>query len=509
MNRDSRTWKWLNRRLFSLPVAATVLAMFGCDASRDSENAQATSADDRWKIVQAYIDMDTAWHAKTDEIFRADYPDEERERRLKEERGEHPDIMLAVTAARAIVDAGGDRVLDAAKFLVEHPRNLSSTEDQDIEFGIVALKSLVGPDWSLVEGLRNDQDEWQLRYSEIDDADLPDEEKRARRDELGDVPEDTAAVAAALAIVELGTEHEHGAEAAEFLIKPGSGPPSPETALMAAKAALEHLPDYDNWTNVFSWLDGVRPWDTTGGVYEFIAEMAANATDPVDRATARYFAAAALMDNLGRGSVTPEKRDDLRRRALEHAIGLSLGVEEESFVRELTVDGESVTKTLAETEAMLVHGIRHATTGGTLADETGRRLDGSEEKLSAYAGKVVLLDFWATWCGPCIGALPELRELATAYPKDRFEILAISVDEEVETVVEFLEEEPMPWAHWHIGVGSELGRSWLIRRYPTYMVVDVDGTILSRGATLEESRTLIEEALGELPPAAGSTTSEA
>ena len=316
---------------------------------QDSGDAQAPSADDHWKIVQAYIDTDTAWHAKTEEIYRADDSDEERERRLKEERGEHPDIMLAVTAATGDLDAGGERVLDAARFLVEHPRNLSSTDDQDIEFGMAALKSVVGPDWSLVETLRENQDEWQQRYDEINDADIPGEEKRERREELGDVPEDTAAVAAALSIVEIAG-HEHGREAAEFLIKPGVGPPAPESALMAAKA-LENSPDYDNWTNVFSWLDGVRPWDTTGGVYDFIAEMAETATDPVDRATARYFAAAALMDGLGRGSVTPEKRDDLRRRALEHAIVLSVGVEEEAFVRELTVDGESVTKTLAETEA--------------------------------------------------------------------------------------------------------------------------------------------------------------
>ncbi len=508
MNRVSHTWNRV-RHLIRALIAATVFAIPGCDLSRDSGEAQAPTADDHWKIVQAYIDMDAAWHAKTDEIYRADHPDEERERRLKEERGEHPDIMLAVTAARAIVNAGGDRVLDAAEFLVEHTRNLSSTDDQDIEFGMVALKSLVGPDWSLVEGLKNDQDEWQLRYNEMNDADIPDEEKRQRRDELGDVPQDTAAVAAALAILELGADREHGAEAAEFLIKPGAGPPAPEIALMAAKAALAHLPDYDNWANVFSWLDGVRPWDRTGGVYEFIAEMAVNASDPVDRATARYFAAAALMDGLGTGSVAPQKRDDMRRQALEHAIGLSVGVEEEAFVRELTVAGESVTKTLAETEAMLVHGIRHGTTGGTLADETGRRLDGREEKLSAYAGKVVLLDFWATWCGPCIGALPELRDLAAAYPEDRFEILAISVDEEVETVVEFMAEEPMPWAHWHIGVQSQLARSWQIRVFPTYMVVGVDGTILSRGETLEESRTLIEQALGELPAAASTPTSEA
>ena len=499
MNRDSLGWQFV-RSLVHLPVAAAVFAVFGCDMRGDSGDAEAPSADDHWRIVQAYIDTDTAWHAKTDEIFRADDSEEERDRRLKEERGEHPDIMLAVTAARAIVDAGGERVLEAAEFLAEHPRGLSTTEAEDIEFGMAALKSLVGPDWSRVETLKNDQDEWQQRYDEINDADIPDDEKRERRDELGDAPADTAAVAAALSIVELA-DQEHGREAAEFLIKPGVGPPAPEIALMAAKALLEHFPDYDDWPNVLSWLDGVRPWDRNGVVYDFIAEMAANASDPVDRATARYFAAAALMDGLGRGSTTPEERDDMRGRALEHAVGLSLGVEEEAFVRELTVDGESVTKTLAESEAMLVHGLRHATAGGTLADETGWRLDGSEEKLSAYAGKVVLLDFWATWCGPCIGALPELRELAASYPKDRFEILAISVDEEVEEVTEFMEEEPMPWAHWHIGAQSELGRSWQIRVFPTYMVVDADGTILSRGLTLEESKALIENALDDEPSA--------
>ncbi len=122
-------------------------------------------------------------------------------------------------------------------------------------------------------------------------------------------------------------------------------------------------------------------------------------------------------------------------------------------------------------------------------------MDGSEEKLSAYAGKVVLLDFWATWCGPCVGSIPDLRELAGAYPKDAFEILGIRVDDEAETVTDFMTDEPMPWAQWHVGENSELARTWQIRVFPTYVVVNENGLIMGRSSDLQASRALIEQAL--------------
>ena len=386
-------------------------------------------------------------------------------------------------------------MLEAAKFLVEHPPNLSPTEDEDMEFGLAALMSIVGPDWSVVEALAARRDEWEKEYEEIVDADISDDEKSDRMDDLGMAPVDSAAVAAALSIAQLGPEHDKAREAAEFLIEPGGGLPAPQAAVKAARALSEHFPDYENWPTVLAWMDYGRAFDRSGATHEFIAEMAESASDAVVRANARYFAAAALMVDLSRPGITPEKREDMRRSALAYATGLSLGVEDEAFARDLAREDESAPRTLAEMEATVLYGISHATVGGTVADETGWRLDGSEEKLTAFAGKVVLVDFWATWCGPCVGALPDLRELAAAYPEDRFEILAISVDDEVETVVEFMEDEPMPWAQWHVGDNSELVRTWQVRAYPTYVVVDADGTILGRSSRLTESKALIEQAL--------------
>ena len=137
------------------------------------------------------------------------------------------------------------------------------------------------------------------------------------------------------------------------------------------------------------------------------------------------------------------------------------------------------------------------TVGSTVADTTGRRLDGTDDSLSAYRGRVVLIDFWATWCKPCVAALPALRELVAESPADRFTLLAISVDYDRETVTRFMEDEPMPWVNWHTGLGrASIARAWGIRVYPTYVLVNEQGVILHRANSLTPSLvSALEEAV--------------
>lgn len=135
----------------------------------------------------------------------------------------------------------------------------------------------------------------------------------------------------------------------------------------------------------------------------------------------------------------------------------------------------------------------------TLPDVKGTRLDGVEEQLSGYRGRILLLDFWATWCGPCIAHLPKLRELVARLPADRFALIAISVDEELETVTEFIEDEPMPWTNWHSGMGSDFERFLRIESFPTYVLADENGTILARTGALDSPFiSLIEKAVDQL-----------
>ena len=179
------------------------------------------------------------------------------------------------------------------------------------------------------------------------------------------------------------------------------------------------------------------------------------------------------------GPEAATEREAARQRALDAATGLSAGVEEEPLP-EMFRGAPAVSRTMAEAESDLIRSIRHGTIGGTLPDVTGKRIDGVEESLLDYRGRVVLLDFWATWCRPCIDALPDLRRLAAEQPADRFALVAISVDEELETVTRFMAAEPMPWTNWHVGLGSDIARLLQVQGYPTYVLVDEHGKILAR-----------------------------
>ena len=181
------------------------------------------------------------------------------------------------------------------------------------------------------------------------------------------------------------------------------------------------------------------------------------------------------------------------------------GVEQEELL--VPAFGGSATRTFEIAEADLVHRIHHATVGGTLPDLTGTRFDGVEEALDDYLGRVLLLDFWATWCGPCVAALPELRELVDRLPSDRFALLAISVDADLRTattffgedhVVQLLDEKPVPWANWHVGVGSAVQWQLDVETFPTYLLADHRGRILARTHELsDELVSLIEPAVAD------------
>lgn len=111
-------------------------------------------------------------------------------------------------------------------------------------------------------------------------------------------------------------------------------------------------------------------------------------------------------------------------------------------------------------------------------DITGKPID-----LAAYKGKVVLLDFWATWCGPCMAELPNVLAAYAKYHGKGFEILGISLDEDKAAFEKCIADRKMSWRHHYDGKGwkNEIAVAYGVNSIPATYLVGPDGKIVAMG----------------------------
>jgi thiol-disulfide isomerase/thioredoxin len=103
-------------------------------------------------------------------------------------------------------------------------------------------------------------------------------------------------------------------------------------------------------------------------------------------------------------------------------------------------------------------------------------LDGKEVRLSSLRGKVVVLDFWATWCGWCVKMIPHEKAMVERFKDKPFVLVGVSVDDSPGDVTAFLTSQKMPWTHWWDGPKGA-ARDWKIQGFPTTYLLDAKGII--------------------------------
>jgi len=113
------------------------------------------------------------------------------------------------------------------------------------------------------------------------------------------------------------------------------------------------------------------------------------------------------------------------------------------------------------------------------ADAAAANMPGRELPLAELKGRVVLLDFWASWCGPCRQALPKLKQLQAIYGGDDFTVISISEDDDAQIWKAFVSEHQMTWAQRFDGNGA-LAHQYGVQGLPTYVLLGRDGNRLGQ-----------------------------
>ncbi len=129
--------------------------------------------------------------------------------------------------------------------------------------------------------------------------------------------------------------------------------------------------------------------------------------------------------------------------------------------------------------------------GDVAPDFTAATLAGGKVQLSSLRGRYVLLDFWASWCVPCVANLPALRRFHDTFGADnRVTIVGMNLDDAPADINTFVETHKLPWTQAYLS-GRAFDPDDILSRYaissiPTYILIGPDGRLIGRGSDPEE-----------------------
>ncbi|MCK0131242.1 AhpC/TSA family protein [Flavobacteriaceae bacterium F08102] len=139
--------------------------------------------------------------------------------------------------------------------------------------------------------------------------------------------------------------------------------------------------------------------------------------------------------------------------------------------------------------------------GAIAPDFTLKTPEGKDLSLSSTKGKYVLIDFWASWCGPCRASYPHLKKVYEKYKNKGFEVLAVSTDSKHDAWKKAIKEDGTTWLHVvdtfnRPGFPSDIGSLYGIPYLPTTYLLDQEGKVLAKNLTPDELDAKLVEIFG-------------
>lgn len=198
------------------------------------------------------------------------------------------------------------------------------------------------------------------------------------------------------------------------------------------------------------------------------------------------------MVHLAVGSLSPDALIESGKTALNPELNLNSiltewksGNRDEEFVNlyfeELKMNYRS--QDAYKALELRISGINDTQEGKQVPNiKTNATLDGKEFDIASLKGKYVLLDFWGTWCGPCVQEMPRLKEFQEKH-KDKLVILGINSGDTIEKAKKFLDENGYAWQQLFSSKESNddnFVNRFNVQGFPTKLIIDPEGKIVKR-----------------------------
>ena len=228
--------------------------------------------------------------------------------------------------------------------------------------------------------------------------------------------------------------------------------------------------------------------DTVGGTAKPIPAQSAEKKDTavkIRKATpARHIGESRPSDELGKKNLIALTEKFIREHPDSYASAFILNMEGQSLmetdkVKELYGVLSDSIKATPDGQGVLHHlqGIDNGRIGHSVSDFVLSDPSGKKIHLASFRGKYVLIDFWASWCGPCRKSFPHMRNMYKKYASPKFEMYSISIDKSKSAWLQAVKEENNPWPQALDDMDISVS-GFAVSGVPTTILLDPDGKIV-------------------------------